>query len=673
MAQQDGIEAVESRAPIAGRVAAGAGLALGVTLVTGGTAQAQDFTVTNLDPSGPGSLRQAIQDANNNAGPDRVLFQSDVSGTIHLNDPSGVNPPTYALYISDAVDIVGPGADQVTVSADARSRVFYVYTNPDPQDPTANDVSISGLKVIQGVSKYSRDTGNGYSYSGSRGGDIFSGGEGGGADLTLSNMVIRSGTASNRGGGVYEYYGTLTMRDSTVVANSAADQGGGIMIGENASENEPPPPVPGQADQQTVTPSVITGSTINNNSAGEKYNFNRQTSASTDATDPSPRYGGGGGIFSRSSLTVENSTVDGNSANAQGGGIYLDAYQYDTRAAGSPSLSIRSATISGNTAGSGGGIYWYSFKPYNGTGPDAPNPVIENSIVAQNNADQTPNGNDLAGARAQGVESGPPTATDPVFDAAFSLIKDTTGVTVNETVPGSNITGQDPQLGALNDNGGPTQTMALQPGSPAIDHGRTPAGETTDQRGQTRPFDLPDIGNSAAPGADGADMGAFEVQGAVPTGTCEGKPATLSGTENRDILNGTPGPDVIVGFGGNDTIKGFQGDDIICAGDGLDQVTGGIGNDRIHGEGGNDRSWGQGGNDTLLDTQGDDLLSGGLGNDTEKGGAGEDRVFGADGNDRLFGEAASDVILGAKGNDFLRGGPGNDRLSGGVGVNDVQQ
>jgi hypothetical protein len=66
----------------------------------------------------------------------------------------------------------------------------------------------------------------------------------------------------------------------------------------------------------------------------------------------------------------------------------------------------------------------------------------------------------------------------------------------------------DPLLGPLQDNGGPTLTMALRWGSPAIDAGKS-VGLTTDQRGAVRPFDFPSITN--APGGDGSDIGAFEV------------------------------------------------------------------------------------------------------------------------------------------------------------------
>jgi len=63
-------------------------------------------------------------------------------------------------------------------------------------------------------------------------------------------------------------------------------------------------------------------------------------------------------------------------------------------------------------------------------------------------------------------------------------------------------------LGALQDNGGPTPTLAPQPGSPAIDKGRT-WPDAVDQRGRGRPYDNTDVANAA--GGDGSDIGAVEV------------------------------------------------------------------------------------------------------------------------------------------------------------------
>src|SRR5262249_13051244 len=84
----------------------------------------------------------------------------------------------------------------------------------------------------------------------------------------------------------------------------------------------------------------------------------------------------------------------------------------------------------------------------------------------------------------------------------------------------------DPLLGSTpGDHGGPTQTLALLTGSPAIAAGGGSAGDAVDQRGLPRPGDLAPASN--APGSDGTDIGAFEVQGAfVPPPTSTTPPAS---------------------------------------------------------------------------------------------------------------------------------------------------
>jgi len=66
--------------------------------------------------------------------------------------------------------------------------------------------------------------------------------------------------------------------------------------------------------------------------------------------------------------------------------------------------------------------------------------------------------------------------------------------------------------------------------------------------------------------------------------TCDGRVATIVGTEGDDILTGTMGDDVIVGLGGNDQISGKEGKDYICGGDGNDVIQGNRGPDIIYGE-----------------------------------------------------------------------------------------
>lgn len=80
--------------------------------------------------------------------------------------------------------------------------------------------------------------------------------------------------------------------------------------------------------------------------------------------------------------------------------------------------------------------------------------------------------------------------------------------------------------------------------------------------------------------------------------SCNGKPATLVGTNGSDALTGTPGNDVIVGLAGNDSIGGGGGNDTICGGGGNDTLYGGGGDDWLSGDTGEDTLNGNGGGDT---------------------------------------------------------------------------
>jgi hypothetical protein len=163
----------------------------------------------------------------------------------------------------------------------------------------------------------------------------------------------------------------------------------------------------------------------------------------------------GGGIENGGTLTVTNSTISGNSADIMGGGIDHGVITSYTLSSTVFRLDVTNCTISDNLASSGGGISSIS----NALG------TVTNSLISGNS-----NGS-LTGA--------------PGFSLSHNLI----------------IDAPDPLLGPLADNGGPTLTMALLPGSPAIDAGVPVAGVTTDQRGVPRP-------QGTAP-----DIGAFESRG----------------------------------------------------------------------------------------------------------------------------------------------------------------
>ena len=190
----------------------------------------------------------------------------------------------------------------------------------------------------------------------------------------------------------------------------------------------------------------------------------------------------GGGLYSAQSLgTIENSTVSGNHSTGGVGGGGVASFT-DT--------IVNDSTIANNTALRGGGVFVYTDGRYDD---------LANTLVADNTA--TVYGPDIFGS----------------FNAQFSLVENPSAVTnFNSVVAGSNITGVDPQLNGLTENGGPTPTQLPAVTSPAIDQGKR-AGPGRDQRGLPRPFDVPTIPNSAA-GGDGSDIGAVELQaGELPS------------------------------------------------------------------------------------------------------------------------------------------------------------
>jgi hypothetical protein len=98
--------------------------------------------------------------------------------------------------------------------------------------------------------------------------------------------------------------------------------------------------------------------------------------------------------------------------------------------------------------------------------------------------------------------------------------------------------------------------------------------------------------------------------------TCDGRPATIVGTNGNNFIVGTRHADVIVALGGHDLVFGMGGDDVICLGDGKDLAFGGKGNDRIFGQGGKDHLFGEKGNDYLDGGADKDDCFGGSGSNT---------------------------------------------------------
>ena len=201
----------------------------------------------------------------------------------------------------------------------------------------------------------------------------------------------------------------------------------------------------------TLTDSAVTNSDSQNGNGGGIYTdgnltLNRVTVSGNEATGAAAPTNGGG-IYHNSNndpprlLTITNSTISGNTTNGNGGGIYS--------AAGS--LDLQSTTIAGNTAASGSGL----FKPGSGT-------VIEDTIIAATGG--TPRAPARASPRSPAATTWRPTRRAAVAAAG------------------------DPLLGALADNGGPTNTHALgsdEPGDRSRQPGSGPLHGNRSARGRS--------------------------------------------------------------------------------------------------------------------------------------------------------------------------------------------
>jgi hypothetical protein len=362
--------------------------------------------------------------------------------------------------ITDDVTVTGPGADALTVERTGSTPFRIFYLGGG--DATFSDLTVSGGKDIYGAAFFNEE-----------------------GTLTLNRLVVIGNEAFHEttgstltAGGAIRSYGPLTVRESIVSGNSAIARGSGEI-----------------------------------------------TLAS------------GGGIEAYGTTTIERSTVsdnhvesfaeEGGESVAEGGGVLL---------AGPPAKIVQS-TISGNSAyategnpsaiARGGGLYTFRV-------------LVTGSTITGNSAEAEDNGGAFSARGAnvyasEGVTAGNTIVADPlggIDSCAGALIAEYTSAGFNLDEDGSCgfgkssdlvevVAGLDP---VLKDNGGPTPTHALLPGSIAIDRGAS-FGLTTDQRGLPRPSDFPEISNKE--GGDGSDIGAFELQAPAPP-SAGGGPAVVS-------------------------------------------------------------------------------------------------------------------------------------------------
>jgi 6-phosphogluconolactonase (cycloisomerase 2 family) len=146
--------------------------------------------------------------------------------------------------------------------------------------------------------------------------------------------------------------------------------------------------------------------------------------------------------------------------------------------------------------------------------------------------------------------------------------------------------------------------------------------------------------------------------------TCNGKPATIIGTNSSETLTGTSGADVIVGLGGNDTISGAGGNDTICGGDGNDTLDGGAGADVLSGGTGTDSAT-YATRSTAVSVSLDNAANDGNSGDGPAGARDNvksdvENLIGGKGADTLTGSSAANSLDGRNGADVLSGLGGID-------------
>jgi hypothetical protein len=415
------------------------------------------------------TLRAAIEAANSHPGDDAISFDIPTTDP-GFNSTTGVFTITFTSPLPDLstnLSIDGPGAGKLTVHANATgSNNFRVFNVTLAGTVSFSDITISG-------------------------GLFNSGGSGAGiqnantATVNITNCVVANNFALGGGGGISIISGTVNVSRTTFDSNGTTGGGAAIANGSGTLN---------------TTDCTFTANSAGGGGALGAISNNTGNTTITNCTFSSNSSGRGGALVSFGSgiVTVNNSTFTGNSATLGGGGAIASL---------GGTTNLNNCTIIGNMAvnspdGGAGGISNLGSGTIN----------IRSTLVALNSATGFSVSQDVSG---------------PFVSQGFNLIGKTNGSTgfpAATDFTGTEAAPLDPKVdpNGLQNNGGPTRTVALLFGSPAIDKGtRTglPVNLIADQRGIgfARTFNDPAVPN--APGGDATDIGAFEVQSAAPPPT----------------------------------------------------------------------------------------------------------------------------------------------------------
>ena len=521
------------------------------------------ITVTNINDSGPGSLREAI--ALVEAG-ETIEFAPGLAGeVIRLNGQLEINKDITIVGLVD-----GENNPNITISGNNASRVFDIQIDDAFNSPT---VTLQNIIIADGSTNNTGENGAGAGIRTATGTTLRvenvaflnnqANGEGGGAifaGLRSSNTIVNSrfegnGTLGNgefgkseRGGGAIavKSESTTAVIDSTFTNNRGVN-GGAIntLLGSLTVENST------FTTNDTAILGVPLGSTLGYGGAIYTDGASATNNASTSGT-----------------ILIRNSRFNGNTGAGQGGGLFLFAYPGDNvivedsaiadnivvpdtsgfglggglRYGGGGELEITKTTFANNTAQGQGGGFW--------VGENSP-VAIENSTFSGNQANSIGGVVGLGGAIALINGSATTTITNSTIannTAGFQgggFWGDATGTTLTNTIVaynrgidgfnvnhhtgfvfrdgGGNIQSNelnpndtlvtpgvllaDPLLGDLQEINGVLVHPLLE-GSPAVDAGVNAGAPATDQRGQVRPVDGDNNGTLLV------DSGAYELSDA---------------------------------------------------------------------------------------------------------------------------------------------------------------
>ncbi|MFZ4895021.1 choice-of-anchor Q domain-containing protein [Plantibacter sp. Mn2098] len=492
-------------------------------LVCGGVAMASPavaepvggaFVVTSLaDTSDPGTLRSALEAAEESSGDDVITFE--VTGTINITQQ-------LPIITNGGITITGPGSGQLTIATPPAPDTVPAFIFV-PQ--SGGDASFSGFTITGGAATVVADFGEGESESDAQGrfslDDVVFDGSAHGIpapalfvaggstrpDVLVSGSRIQGYSQGGETAGAVQIAEakSVSIDDSTVDGNTSGSFGGGVLLVD-------------------VTDVQISGSTFSHNSAVS--------------------VGGGLVAIGSDAVTVTQSTFSGNHAGETGAAIVVS---------GSNRLSVNHSTVTGNTDdGIDGSAVVAASAPVSvdssiisgnaGASTSVPDlliPVFQDRAIAERLAAELPEvaaedgsvvGKSIAPliAAAEQEEAAPVEQTlGTVSSSLIGQPRSAFDASLWTLSPGS-IFEADAQLGPLADNGGRTLTHLPATTSPAIDAGdvATLDGLVVDQRLAPRV-----VGNSV-------DIGSVEVQAAgsspavsTPNGAAARLPDTGAGVE----------------------------------------------------------------------------------------------------------------------------------------------